>query len=80
MSEDSNESVHILKVKEKGIEEKEDTDGYEHAVSTGEYFLRGKYLKIDLGQPGITNSVFYMEMYFVHWKKYLKSFLIFRTT
>ena len=44
MSEDSNESVHILKVSEKGIEEKEDTDGYEHSVSTGEYFLRGKYL------------------------------------
>ena len=46
MSEDSNESVHILKVKEKRIEEKEDTDGYEHSVSTGEYFLRGKYLKM----------------------------------
>ena len=46
MSEDSNESVHILKVNEKGIEEKEDTDGYEHSVSTGEYFLRGKYLKM----------------------------------
>ena len=35
MSEDANEPVHILKVEEKGIEEKEETDGYEHTVSTG---------------------------------------------
>ena len=38
--EDANEPVHILKVEEKRMEEKEETDGYEHTVSTGEYFLR----------------------------------------
>ena len=46
VSEDSNEPVYILKVQEKGIAEKEETDGYGHTISTGEYFLRGKYLKM----------------------------------
>ena len=44
--EDSNGPVYILKVKEKGIAEKEETDGYGHTISTGEYFLREKYLKM----------------------------------
>ena len=30
VSEDSNEPVYILKVQEKGISEKEETDGYGH--------------------------------------------------
>ena len=46
LCEVSNEPVYILKVEENGIVEKEKTDGYGHGISTGEYFLRGKCLKI----------------------------------
>ena len=46
VSEDSNEPVYILKVEEKGTAEKEGTDGYGYTISTGEYFLRRKYLKM----------------------------------
>ena len=45
VSEDSNESVYILKVEQKGIAE-EETDGYGQIISTVLYFLRGKYLKM----------------------------------
>ena len=44
--EDSNGPVYILKVKEKGIAEKEETDGYGHTISIGEYFLSGNHLKM----------------------------------
>ena len=38
--------MYILKVKEKGIAEKEETDNYGHTISIGEFFLHGKYLKM----------------------------------
>ena len=41
VSEDSNEPVYILKVGEKGAAEKEETYGYGHTISTGQYFLCG---------------------------------------
>ena len=46
VSEDSNEPMYILKVEVKGIAEKEDTDGYGHTISIGEYFLSGNHLKM----------------------------------
>ena len=46
VSEDSNEPKYILKFEEKGTAEKEERGGYGHTISTGEYFLRKKYLKV----------------------------------
>ena len=46
VSEDSNEPKYILKFEEKGTAEKEEKDEYCNTISTGEYFLHKKYLKI----------------------------------
>ena len=47
MSKGCNEPVCILKVEEKEIAEKEEMGGYGHTISTGEYVLCGKYLKME---------------------------------
>ena len=75
MSRESNEPLHILKVKEKRTVEQEEIDRYGHTISTGEYFLPGKYLKIGRSRSPryYKFSIFYLMMHFVHWKKCLKS-------
>ena len=47
VSKDCNEPVFILKVEEKEIAEKEEMGGYGHTISTGEYVLCRKYLKME---------------------------------
>lgn len=39
VSEDSNESVYILKVEEKGKADKEEADEYGHIIAAEEYFI-----------------------------------------
>ena len=75
MSKGSNEPLHILKVEEKRIVEQEETDRYGHTISTGEYFLPGKYLKMGRSRSPRYHkfSTFYLTIHFVHWKKCLKS-------
>ena len=75
MSTESNEPLHILKVEEKRIVEQEETDRYRHTISTGEYFLPGKYLRMGRSRSPRYHkfSIFYLTMHFVHSKKRLKS-------
>ena len=79
LPEDSNESVYILKVEEKGIAEKEEIHGYGHSISAGAYFLRKKYFKMRKSRSTRYHKFSILSgNALVHWKC-LKSLLIFRT-